>query len=460
MKNKKIRCLIIACLELSGCSQTQYWREGTYYPIWFNGKYYGPAPDAGSPQKMTADFKASPPRRPVAAKPSTASTPDLLAAQARMDRLFQHLSAEMTTDEQLQFSAEQTNWLNDKAAGCSNSGKLGDRCEVDATIARADVIAARLKQFKPAPPAPPAPAAVPAPPVLLAMRPPPAMPAAPPATTNPTPPSVQPAPPPSPAPPPAAAAPPAAPQAAAAQGAAAQAAAQAAAAQAAAARGAAAQPAAAQGAAAQPVAPQEAAAQPAAAQPVAPQPVAVPPAAVPPVPPAAPNLEPTYTVAATAMPWLWKKSTFNSRFRFGLQDGTPPTSISLSGLGAAPGQSILIHYVSGKIMLGFGTPQTDAAGYTLQEDDHGIGITGQPLPSMYIKSRHANLAALIGVFTDKSGNIVGDPFAVGDGPVRAQVPAQASQLQLGINDDIYGEENLSTANTGSLLIAVSKIPDK
>jgi hypothetical protein len=50
---------------------------------------------------------------------------------------------------------------------------------------------------------------------------------------------------------------------------------------------------------------------------------------------------------------------------------------------------------------------------------------------------------------------VGTPFAIGDGPLTVTDPAGATQLQLGINDDIYyyGSSGYPD-NTGSLLISV------
>ena len=45
--------------------------------------------------------------------------------------------------------------------------------------------------------------------------------------------------------------------------------------------------------------------------------------------------------------------------------------------------------------------------------------------------------------------IVGAPYAVNDGPLAVTIPVGATQLQLGINDDIYFD------NSGALLVDVS-----
>ena len=56
--------------------------------------------------------------------------------------------------------------------------------------------------------------------------------------------------------------------------------------------------------------------------------------------------------------------------------------------------------------------------------------------------------------------IVGTPFAIGDGPLTVTDPVGATQLQLGINDDIYyyslypDTSSGYPDNTGSLLISV------
>ena len=163
----------------------------------------------------------------------------------------------------------------------------------------------------------------------------------------------------------------------------------------------------------------------------------------------------TYTVAATSMPWVWKAGGLNTAFQYGLQDGSPPTVVPLAGLSAQAGQRLTIRYVGGQIALGADGPKADGLGYAGQKDHGGNGITGKKLPSAFMQPYPINLGALVGVFTDKNGCIVGAPFAIGDGWVRERVPPGAQQLQLGVNDDIFGAENAETGNSGSFTVSVS-----
>jgi hypothetical protein len=56
---------------------------------------------------------------------------------------------------------------------------------------------------------------------------------------------------------------------------------------------------------------------------------------------------------------------------------------------------------------------------------------------------------LVGTFANSSGVIEGTPFALGNGPTTITVPTGATQLQLGVNDDIFHD------NAGSFTVDVS-----
>lgn len=56
--------------------------------------------------------------------------------------------------------------------------------------------------------------------------------------------------------------------------------------------------------------------------------------------------------------------------------------------------------------------------------------------------------ALCGAFTDSGGNVI-QPLAIGASPTSLIVPAGATQLQLGINDDRYGD------NTGTFVVEIT-----
>jgi len=73
-----------------------------------------------------------------------------------------------------------------------------------------------------------------------------------------------------------------------------------------------------------------------------------------------------------------------------------------------------------------------------------------PMPT--VKDWDTFVMALMGTFADSSGVIVGSPFEIGN--LRTlDVPAGATQLQLGINDDNFGD------NLGSFLVNASQLPE-
>jgi hypothetical protein len=164
------------------------------------------------------------------------------------------------------------------------------------------------------------------------------------------------------------------------------------------------------------------------------------------------------TVDATAGPW---SQAANSSFAYGIGDNTAPTIVA----GLTTGESVTIEYVSGLTSGFYGAvPSVDANGYGPANGydpppftSNNVGSSGNYLPGYYTTSPvDVVLMELIGVFTNASGVIVGTPFAIGDGPLSLPDPAGATQLQLGVNDDIYvnGADG-SPDNTGSLVIAVS-----
>jgi uncharacterized protein YecT (DUF1311 family) len=163
-----------------------------------------------------------------------------------------------------------------------------------------------------------------------------------------------------------------------------------------------------------------------------------------------------YTVMGTAMAWLSQPGGLNRNYPNGTQDGSGPTVLTLAGLKAKPEQTVIITYVSGLVSIGGGWAGADANGTTgFSEYDHGgDGSTGQPFPSAYMTPYPIDLGALVGTFTDGSGQIVGQPFAIGDGPTREIIPPGATQLQLGINDDRLSD------NSGQFTVTVNVAPDK
>jgi hypothetical protein len=145
----------------------------------------------------------------------------------------------------------------------------------------------------------------------------------------------------------------------------------------------------------------------------------------------------------------------NSDFVFGGGDGgnlglAPVVIDSGSGLSFAPGGALTITRTGGLTSAFDGPPTEDGLGYfSLGPANDNPGSSGGPFPSTYTPADwDTNLMALMGTFADASGNIVGTPFEIGNGR-SVIIPVGASQLQLGLNDDIFDD------NTGALNLRIA-----
>ena len=155
-----------------------------------------------------------------------------------------------------------------------------------------------------------------------------------------------------------------------------------------------------------------------------------------------------YTVPGTTMPWI-SSGNFNRRDRFGLGDGTAPIDVTLHLLHAHSGDTIVVKYVSGTVNAGSSFPNTDADGDTSYPTNNYKNGAGR-FPSFYMTPYPIYLCELVGTFTNKKGKIIGQPFAIGDGPASFVVPAEASVVLLGVNDNKFSD------NAGSWVISISK----
>jgi hypothetical protein len=153
------------------------------------------------------------------------------------------------------------------------------------------------------------------------------------------------------------------------------------------------------------------------------------------------------SVDGTDMPWNWVDGGLNTAFQFGANDGTGPTAV-----GVTSGTSLTITYLDGTTNA-FGTDpilDVDGVGYPGFTANGNTGSTGEVFPSAYMdfSSQDIFLQTLVGTFADASGAIVGTPFAVFNGPLGLVVPVGATQLFLGMNDDLFAD------NTGALRVEV------
>lgn len=153
-----------------------------------------------------------------------------------------------------------------------------------------------------------------------------------------------------------------------------------------------------------------------------------------------PSISSAITVPATTQPWVWVQSGQNAAENYGSailathSQGSAPVVIAIP-----PGYSQVTITASGSI--NYGGP---AVGPNGNPSDTGYY---SDYPRQYVTGTiPANFGkgGLIGAFTDSSGNFI-KAIAVGVGGTYS-VPAGASQLQLGINDDYLPD------NTGSFTI--------
>jgi hypothetical protein len=112
--------------------------------------------------------------------------------------------------------------------------------------------------------------------------------------------------------------------------------------------------------------------------------------------------------------------------------GTGPAVVN-SVVSFTAGNQLVISYVSGLDQTSPGEPFVDGLGYTFDEWD---STDPNGAPGDFIPTTPIYLQEVLGTFTDGSGDIVGTPFVVGDGTT-VTVPAGASALQLGINDEYF-----------------------
>lgn len=156
-------------------------------------------------------------------------------------------------------------------------------------------------------------------------------------------------------------------------------------------------------------------------------------------------------VNSHAGPW---DPVLNSGYDYGVHDQVSSTVIDEAfGFDFSLGNSLTITYLSGTVTAGGGFAWVDADGDTGYIANDNGGSSGQGFPSKYMPADwDTYLMALVGTFTDSSGIIVGNPFEIGNGPTIVSIPSGATQLQLGINDDIFSD------NSGSFSVNVEGAP--
>ena len=162
----------------------------------------------------------------------------------------------------------------------------------------------------------------------------------------------------------------------------------------------------------------------------------------------------TTTVDSNAEPWMWSGGGLNTDFQYGIQNGKAPDIVSASdGVSFGPGDMITLTYLSGLSSTCAGCPSVDANGWTAAATNDSVGSSGKPYASKFMSPYPIYLMALVGTFANSTGAIVGTPFFIGTGPISFAVPAGATQLQLGVNDDYFLD------NSGSFSVKVASSMD-
>ena len=158
------------------------------------------------------------------------------------------------------------------------------------------------------------------------------------------------------------------------------------------------------------------------------------------------------TVGSKAGPWAYTNGGLNTAYQYGLHDQTAPTIVSTTnGFDFTAGLTLTIQYVSGTVAASSpGYPFVDALGQTNSLANNSVDIFNGSFPTYYVSSSNypTYLVELIGTFATTNGSIVGTPFPVGNLKT-VTIPAGATQLQLGVNDNKYAD------NLGSWSIQIT-----
>jgi hypothetical protein len=135
-------------------------------------------------------------------------------------------------------------------------------------------------------------------------------------------------------------------------------------------------------------------------------------------------------------PWNYVNGGLNTTFQYGVNDHLAPTIVS----GLNFGDSLTVTYVSGLVgNTGFSTLY-QAEGDLSQPNLAGPDNSNGAFPGYFAFDPNTTFAYdLIGAFANNSGQLIGTPFAIGNGPGPFFVPAGATRLQLGVNDNLFSD---------------------
>lgn len=154
------------------------------------------------------------------------------------------------------------------------------------------------------------------------------------------------------------------------------------------------------------------------------------------------------TVPGTAWPWnpsLAGNASYPIANGSQSTNGTAPVVVAVT-----PGNQITVS-ATGQVSAGTSFPGYGPAGGAYSIDPYPGNALRGTFPLQYISGATGTgpiqLVGLMGAFTDTQGNVI-QPVAIGSSATFL-VPQGATQLQLGTNDNIYGD------NTGSFTATVT-----
>lgn len=172
------------------------------------------------------------------------------------------------------------------------------------------------------------------------------------------------------------------------------------------------------------------------------------------LPVSAASISANYAVPGSSGPWAYVASGINSSYPYGESGGrgAPVVVDSSNGFVFATGNTINVTYLNGTVKGNNGDfPFTDANGDTSKVRNSTDSTNGDIYPAYYMSSTQYPVyqCELIGVFTDGSGSLVGTPLKIGNAATLT-IPAGASKLNLGLNDDYFGD------NSGTYFVQVTQ----
>jgi len=168
-------------------------------------------------------------------------------------------------------------------------------------------------------------------------------------------------------------------------------------------------------------------------------------------------------VDAKAAPWL---VSLNPLLSFGSSGALDPAIVTNVNLPFVAGDHLLINGSGFVSAFPPAYPLVDASGAVIQPGNDPNSYAGPVNDSpgssgSFFPSKHMgpyppdiNLMELVGTFADSQGAVVGTPFFIGLSRI-VTVPVGATRLQLGVNDDVFGDNG----GAFDVVVTITNVPE-